>query len=104
MISVIVTYKIKSDFVTKNRANIQKFIADFKTLDSNKFQYSVFTKQDGVTFAHHSLYDNEHIQHILLNTPSFLEFQKQRDLNLDESPKIEFLNIEASVGPGIQYQ
>ena len=98
MISVLVTYKIKSGFVTKNKANIQKFIADFKTLDSNKFQYAIFTKQDGVTFTHHSIYDNEQIQHILLNTPSFLEFQKQRDLNLDESPKIEFLNTEAYVG------
>ena len=94
MISVIVTYKIKKEFVERNKFNIEKFITDFKKLDSSEFQYNVFTKEDGLTFVHHSLYKNERIQKDLLNVPSFLEFQKQRDeIGLDGTPEIEFVNL-----------
>jgi hypothetical protein len=97
MISVIVTYKIKKEFVERNKANIEKFIKDFEKLDSSEFQYNVFTKQDGLIFVHHSLYKNEQIQKNLLNVPSFLEFQKQRDeIGLDGKPEIEFVDLIAS--------
>ena len=97
MISVIVTYKIKEEFIEQNKSNIEKFIQDFEKLDSSEFQYKVFTKQDGTTFVHHSLYKNEQIQKELLNVPSFLEFQKQRDeIGLDGKPEIEFLDLFAS--------
>lgn len=100
MISVIVTYKIKEEFVEQNKANIAKFIKDFEKLETSEFQYNVFTKQDGLTFVHHSLYKNEPIQKELLNVPSFLEFQKQRDeIGLDGKPEIEFVDlIESSDG------
>lgn len=97
MISVIVTYQIKKEFVEQNKANIEKFIKDFKKLDSSQFQYNIFTKQDGLTFVHHSLYKNEAIQKQLLNVPSFLEFQKQRDeIGLDGKAQIEILNLFTS--------
>lgn len=92
MISVLVTYKIKGEFVEQNKTNIAKFIKDFENLESSEFQYNVFTKQDGLTFVHNSLYKNELIQKELLNVPSFLEFQKQRDeIGLDGKPEIEIV-------------
>ncbi|MDG3583423.1 MULTISPECIES: hypothetical protein [Galbibacter] len=97
MISVIVTYKVKKDFVGRNKTNIQKFITDFEQLNTSLFQYNVFTKQDGITFVHHSLYKNEDIQKDVLNTASFVRFQKERDtLGLDEKPEIEFINLVAA--------
>ncbi|RVT76632.1 hypothetical protein EOD40_09015 [Flavobacterium sufflavum] len=97
MISVIVTYQIKKEFIEQNKANIETFIKDFEKLDSSLFEYKVFTKQDGLTFVHHSLYKNEDIQKQLLNVPSFLEFQKQRDeIGLDGKAQIEILNLFAS--------
>lgn len=97
MISVIVTYQIKKEFVEQNKANIQKFIQDFEKLDATQFEYKIFTKQDGLTFVHNSLYKNETIQKQLLNVPSFLEFQKQRDeIGLDGKAQIEILNLLAS--------
>lgn len=97
MISVVVTYRIKEGFIERNKANIAKFIKDFKKLDTSGFQYNVYTKQDGVTFVHHSLYENEPIQKELLNVPSFLEFQKQRDeIGLVEKPQIEFVDLIGS--------
>ncbi|WET00171.1 hypothetical protein P2W68_11165 [Chryseobacterium arthrosphaerae] len=92
MINVIVTYTVNPGFVPSNKANIQKFLEDFKKLDSSTFEYKVFVKEDGVTFVHYSNYSNEEVQHEVLNVPSFKEFQKLRDESgLNGSHKVEFL-------------
>ena len=97
MISVIVTYKVKPDFIDQNKKNIQQFLKDFKKLDRSQFQYNVYIKKDELTFVHHSIYNDENIQTELLNVPSFLEFQKARDESgLVEMPKIEVLNLVGS--------
>ncbi|MGI9651887.1 hypothetical protein [Chryseobacterium sp. RLHN22] len=92
MINVIVTYTVKSEFVSENKNNIQKFLNDFKTLDQSKFEYKVFVKEDGVTFVHFSSYENEEVQNMVLNIPSFKEFQRLRDESgLNDSHKVEIL-------------
>ncbi|MGG7551463.1 hypothetical protein ACQ7CX_12650 [Chryseobacterium arthrosphaerae] len=92
MINVIVTYTVNPGFVPSNKANIQKFLEDFKKLDTSTFKYKVFVKEDGVTFVHYSNYSNEEVQHEVLNVPSFKEFQKLRDESgLNGSHKVEFL-------------
>ena len=53
MINVIVTYTVNPGFVPDNKTNIQKFLEDFKNLDSSTFEYKVFIKEDGVTFVHY---------------------------------------------------
>ncbi|MFC0428867.1 hypothetical protein [Chryseobacterium scophthalmum] len=92
MINVIVTYTVKPEFVSENKNNIQKFLNDFKNLDQSKFEYKVFVKEDGVTFVHFSNYENEEVQNMVLNIPSFKEFQRVRDESgLNDSHKVEFL-------------
>ncbi|MNU56617.1 hypothetical protein D3C71_457160 [compost metagenome] len=92
MINVIVTYTVKPEFVSENKSNIQKFLNDFKNLDQSKFEYKVFVKEDGVTFAHFSNYENEEVQNMVLNIPSFKEFQRVRDESgLNDSHQVEFL-------------
>ncbi|WP_312390582.1 hypothetical protein [Chryseobacterium sp.] len=92
MINVIVTYTVKPEFVSENKANIQKFLNDFKNLDPETFEYKVYVKEDGVTFVHYSNYNNEEVQHEVLNVPSFKEFQKLRDESgLNDSHKVEIL-------------
>ncbi|AKK71698.1 hypothetical protein [Chryseobacterium gallinarum] len=92
MINVIVSYTVKPEFVSENKANIQKFLNDFKNLDQSAFEYKVFVKEDGVTFVHYSNYINEEAQHEVLNIPSFKEFQKLRDESgLNGSHKVEIL-------------
>ncbi|MGH1519258.1 hypothetical protein [Chryseobacterium sp. JK1] len=92
MINVIVTYTVNPEFVPENKANIQKFLDDFKNLDQSTFEYKVYLKEDGVTFLHYSNYTNEEVQHEVLNVPSFKEFQKLRDESgLNDSHKVEFL-------------
>jgi len=92
MINVIVTYTVKPEFVSENKANIQKFLEDFKKLDHTTFEYKVYLKEDGITFLHSSNYINEEVQHEVLNVPSFKEFQKLRDKSgLNGSHKVEIL-------------
>lgn len=92
MINVMVSYTVKPEFVPANKANIQKFLEDFKNLDQSTFEYKVFLKEDGVTFLHYSNYINEDVQHEVLNVPSFKEFQRIRDESgLNGSHKVEFL-------------
>ena len=97
MISVIVTYKVKPEFVEQNKQNIQQFLKDFKTLNRADFQYNVYKKDDNLTFVHHSMYRTEQIQTELLNVPSFKEFQRQRDESgLNGSHTVEVLNLVGS--------
>lgn len=92
MINVIVSYTVNPEFVPTNKANIQKFLDDFKNLDQSAFEYKVYLKEDGVTFVHYSNYSNEEVQHEVLNVPSFKEFQRLRDESgLNGSHKVEFL-------------
>ncbi|PKF74289.1 hypothetical protein [Chryseobacterium sp. PMSZPI] len=92
MINVIVTYTVNPEFVPANKANIQKFLDDFKNLDQSAFEYKVYVKEDGITFLHYSNYINEEVQHEVLNVPSFKEFQRLRDESgLNDSHKVEFL-------------
>ncbi len=104
MINVIVSYQVKPEFVEQNKHNIHKFLSDFKRLDKNKFNYTVYVKEDGVTFVHSSDYCDEKIQQEVLSTPSFLEFQKKRDESgLNNSHKVEVLEFIGSSGGFIPY-
>jgi len=97
MITVKVTYTVKSDFVRKNLQNINLFMADFKKMKTNEFHYISYVRGDGKTFVHISHYQNEDIQKKLLQVPSFLSFQKQRDESgLENLPQIEVMKVVAS--------
>jgi hypothetical protein len=69
---------------------------DFKSMGAG-FEYDVYTLDDGTTFVHLSSYENEAIQQRVLNTPSFKEFQRQRDESgLTKAHTIETLTFVAS--------
>ena len=79
MISVKVSYTVKPDFVAQNKKNIGIFLADLRKLTSINFLYNVFLEDDGLTFLHVSMYENEEVQQTLMSVPSFKNFQKERD-------------------------
>ena len=93
MIVVKVTYTVEDAYVNTNKEVIQNFLADFKKLDETEFLYTILQTEDGKTFIHTSQYKNKEIQQLLLNTPSFLRFQEERDKNLVSEPQIEFLRF-----------
>lgn len=94
MITALVSYTIKPEFIEENRANIRKFMKDFQQLDPDTFVYNVFVKEDGVSFVHMSSYKDQIIQQQILNTPSFLEFQQKRDASgLEGSHGVSLLDF-----------
>ena len=97
MKNVLVSYQVKKEYVAQNKINIAGFLKDFQELDVNRFSYIVYLKDDGVTFVHLSNYADDQIQKEILNTPSFLEFQRQRDESgLNNSHKVEMLEFVGS--------
>ncbi len=99
MISVIVTYQVKPEFVEQNKKNIHAFLQDFELLDASKFKYSIFLKDDGVSFVHYSQYSDEAMQNQLLNVPSFKAYQQMRDdSGLNDSHHVEVLQSIGSKG------
>lgn len=97
MISVKVSYTVKPEFIDQNKNNISVFLADFKKLNTLNFLYNVYLQEDGLTFLHVSMYENEEVQNQILNVPSFLNFQKERDESgLDGMVSIESLQLIGS--------
>ena len=97
MITAIVTYQVKPEFVEQNKKNIKQFLIDFKRLDTKNFRYNVYLKGDNVTFVHYSTYRNEKVQTEILDVPSFKEFQKLRDESgLNGTHKVELLDFIGS--------
>jgi hypothetical protein len=92
MIAVQVTYKVKAEFAEQNKRNISAFLTAFKEMHTSKFLYHVYVKEDGATFVHLSMYENEEIQQQVLNAPAFVAFQQERDASgLLAAPIIENL-------------
>jgi len=97
MITVKVTYGVKKAFAAQNKANIALFMKDLKAMNSSDFKYEVYTLKDETTFVHISSYANGDIQQKVLNTPSFKEFQRQRDESgLTKAHNIEEMSFIAS--------
>lgn len=97
MISVEVSYTVKPEFVAQNKRNISLFLADFRELTHLNFLYQVYIKEDGLTFFHLSMYENEEVQQQILQVPAFLQFQKERDeSNLDKPPRFDHLKLIGS--------
>lgn len=98
MINVKVKYKVAAEFSERNRENIELFLESFRELDHTKFRYQIFVEEDGLTFYHQSAYVDEEIQRQLLAMPMFLEFQRQRDQNLDGDVEMKILKFQGSAG------
>ena len=99
MITVKVTYGVKKAYVETNKEMILKFLADFRALDGSKFIYSVFQQDDQETFVHFSQFQDEEIQQLVLQVPSFVAFQKSRDNNLSSAHNVVMLNPIGTTKP-----
>ncbi|MGE8426254.1 MAG: hypothetical protein ACN6O7_00190 [Sphingobacterium sp.] len=96
MIVVKVTYSVHDDYIHTNKKMIESFLEDFKRLDGTQFLYTILQSGESNSFVHISQYQNKEIQDQLLNIPSFLKFQEQRDKNLATEPKIELMSFIGS--------
>jgi hypothetical protein len=94
MKAVKVTYTVKREFAEKNSQNIKAFLEEVRATGDNDMRYQVFVAEDGKTFCHLSIYNNDESQKKFLALKSFLSFQQQRDESgLESEPRIEVLNL-----------
>lgn len=98
MINITAKYTVTPDFTDDNRRNIETFLMAFRELDHTKFRYQIFVEEDEVTFWHRAAYADEEIQQQLLTVPEFVEFQKQRDQNLQGEVELKTLKFQGSAG------
>lgn len=90
MIVYKVIYTVKESFVQQNEKNVKAFLDDFRALDTDSFQYNVYQGKDKKTFVHFSHFKDADVQNTILNVPSFVSFQEQRDASgLEREPSIE---------------
>jgi hypothetical protein len=69
-------------------------------INNPDLRYAAYLGNDGKTFMHFALYENDDVQKMLLQLPSFISFQQQRDESgLEVEPKIEMMSLVASSFP-----
>lgn len=94
---VKVTYTVKPEFADENRENAKTFINAVRGLNNPAIRYFSFLGENGKTFTHLALYDNDEAQKQFLELPAFRDFQKKRNASgLEQPEKIEMLELVAS--------
>jgi len=75
MRAVKVEYTVKPEYVTTNKANIQKVMDELRSLGNTGILYSTYIKEDGVSFVHFSIHKDE--ENIIPSLSAFKIFSTQ---------------------------
>ena len=75
MRAVKVEYTVKPEYVSINKANIQKVMDELRSLGNTGILYSTYLKEDGVSFVHFSIHKDE--ENIISSLSAFKEFTTQ---------------------------
>lgn len=75
MRAVKVEYTVKPEYVTTNKANIQKVMDELRSMEDAGILYSTYIKEDGVNFVHFSIHKNE--ENIIPSLAAFKAFSAQ---------------------------
>jgi hypothetical protein len=75
MRAVKVEYTVKPEYVSTNKANIQKVMDELRGLGDVGILYSTYLKENGCSFVHFAIHKNE--ENILTSLASFKAFSAQ---------------------------
>lgn len=73
-----IQYTAKDDFVQRNKENIAKVMADLRALSPVGFRYASFLKEDGKTFVHLVIFNDE-ANEVLGDLKAFQTFRAELD-------------------------
>ena len=94
---VRVTYTTKAEYAEQNQANIKTVMADLQKLNRHGINYNACLSPDGKTFTHLAFMETEEDNNVLVQLPSFINFQTQlKASGLESPPKQELLNLVGS--------
>ena len=95
MKAVKVEYTVKPEYVSTNKANIQKVMDELRSLGDTGTLYSTYVKEDGVSFVHFSIHRGE--ENIIPTLATFKAFSTQLKAEglVGEAPKALKLEMVA---------
>lgn len=97
MNAVKVEYTVKPEYVSTNKANIQKVMNELNALGDVGILYSSFLKDDGCSFVHFSIHkDSSEESNIITSLPAFKLFNAQlKAEGLATAPQVVKLELVA---------
>jgi len=95
MATVIVRYKVKSDYTAKNQTLVKAVFEELNRHNPTGFRYASFVAEDELTHFHIASIDDE-IENPLVGLASFKAFQDQIADRCDEYPTVSRLTEVAS--------
>lgn len=72
-----VTYRVKPEFVEKNKENIAKVMEDLRAMNNPNIKYASYQEEDGVTFMHFAQYPDEKTAAVINRLESFAKFREE---------------------------
>lgn len=94
---VRVQYTTKQEYAAKNKENIAKVMNDLREINNPGIKYGAFLLEDGKTFMHFTLFENEEASKVLNGLESFRQFQTDlKASGFEMAPKVENLSLVAS--------
>ena len=84
MRQLMVRYKVKPEQVEENERLVRAVYEELKSVDPDGFQYATFRQDDGVTFVHFALSEDQ--QNPLAELEAFQRFQENIRERCDEPP------------------
>jgi hypothetical protein len=77
MRAVKVEYTVKPEYVSTNKANIQKVMDELRALGNVGVLYSTYIKEDGCSFVHFSIHRDSEEPNIITSLAAFKAFSNQ---------------------------
>lgn len=94
MKTVKVQYKVKPEYTETNKANISQVMNELRGLNDTGIKYSTFIADDGQTFTHFAMFNDESGQKKLNDLESFKKFGAELKASGPiEPPKPEVLSL-----------
>ena len=94
---VRVQYITKQEYADRNKENIKKVMNDLREINNPGIKYGAYLLEDGKTFMHFALFENEEAHKVLMELKSFIQFQAELKASGHEvAPKSENLSLVAS--------
>ena len=92
-----IQYTVQPGFVEQNKQNIAKVMEELRAANHPGLRYSTYVLEDGKSFMHFVMYNDEKSETVIPNLPSFKHFQTElRASNPEVMPKFENLSIVGS--------
>ena len=93
---LLIQYRVRADKVAEQEAAIREFVAAVKAQADPGYRYTVYRKEDGVSFVHHAWMADEAAKQRFQGQPHFKPFAEGLKARAEEGPSVTSLDRLAS--------